>query len=229
MEGNSRQTTLHQKFGKRFMEDHIGKMINDPEIALVELVANSWDAGARNVNIIWPEAEGGEFEIIDDGSGMSREEFEEIWPEFNYNRVSNQGTEVIFPREICGITRRAFGRNGKERHSMFCFSNNYDIETWKDGMCHCFQVKRSYGENALDIQLIKSLEKEGHGTKITCVIINNYINEENLEKLKDFRKGDLVRVLKDSDFRDFIYAQRNVDALDSNRIEIIKKCSQVDR
>ena len=91
----SKQTSLiHQKFGKRFIEDHAGRIISDPEIALVELVANSWDAGARNVKITWPDDENESFEIEDDGTGMTESEFREIWPEFNYNRIKNIGKKL---------------------------------------------------------------------------------------------------------------------------------------
>ena len=82
--GTSQMTILHPRFGKGFLDDHAGRVISNPHIAIVELVANSWDAGARRVNITWPD-NGGDFEILDDGTGMTKDEFENIWPELNYN------------------------------------------------------------------------------------------------------------------------------------------------
>ena len=44
-----------------FEEDYIrrttGSVTNKPDNALTELIANAWDAGARNVNITIPDEE----------------------------------------------------------------------------------------------------------------------------------------------------------------------------
>ena len=42
-------------FGPKFLQDHAGHIMTDPRIALVELVANSYDAGAPLVEITWPK------------------------------------------------------------------------------------------------------------------------------------------------------------------------------
>jgi len=183
MEKETTQTTLEPTFGKSFLEDHAGKVISKPEIALVELVANCWDAGAREVKINWPEKKGGLFEIIDDGTGMTREEFEEIWPELNYNRVEHQGKEVKFPEPNEKWNRSAYGRNGKGRHSLFCFSDRYEVKTWKDERYSKFRVKKSYGEVPFEISLLDVGEKSGHGTKISCKIQENYIEVDDIKEL----------------------------------------------
>jgi hypothetical protein len=41
-------------FAPSFLEDHARRLITNPRIALVEIVANSWDAGADKVMITWP-------------------------------------------------------------------------------------------------------------------------------------------------------------------------------
>jgi len=46
-----------------------------PDIALTEFVANAWDAGAFNVNIIIPTEDGDVISVEDDGIGMSDAEF----------------------------------------------------------------------------------------------------------------------------------------------------------
>jgi len=75
------------RFGSNFLEDHARRIITDPKIALVELVANCWDAGANRVDIIWPEeSRPDNIQIRDDGTGMTAEEFTQRWLEFNYNR-----------------------------------------------------------------------------------------------------------------------------------------------
>ena len=66
-------------FGQGFLEDHAGHIISDPGVALIELIANSYDAGATEVKIKWPDQIPGDFEISDNGTGMSREEFNRRW------------------------------------------------------------------------------------------------------------------------------------------------------
>jgi len=107
-----------------FFQDYAGKLVADTNVALVELVANCWDAGAKRVDITWPENNGGYFEITDDGHGMTKDEFEKIWGKFNYNRRDNQGVTVDIPG-LSNQKRKVYGRNGKGRYSLFCFSDTY--------------------------------------------------------------------------------------------------------
>ena len=39
----------------RFLESWVGSIISDPSTAIVELVANCWDAYATDVKITWPD------------------------------------------------------------------------------------------------------------------------------------------------------------------------------
>ena len=77
-------------------------MSNDPLVSLTELVANAWDAGASKVDILIPDKSGGLLSVIDDGTGMTREEFYERWMTLGYNRVKNQGKYVEFPPDRQG-------------------------------------------------------------------------------------------------------------------------------
>lgn len=182
MKTSSQTTLIHPRFGKGFLDDHAGRVMSNPHIAIVELVANSWDAGARRVDITWPD-KGGGFEILDDGTGMAKSEFENIWPELNYNRVQRCGSRVTFPESSGTIKRSAYGRNGKGRHSLFCFSDEYYVETWKNGMASLFHIKRSYGDVPYEIRFVKEYPKEDHGTKICCHLINNCIEEKDVQEL----------------------------------------------
>lgn len=58
------------RFGPGFLREHAGRIMSDPRIALVELVSNSYDAGATSVRVTWPPT-GGELRIEDDGHGMT--------------------------------------------------------------------------------------------------------------------------------------------------------------
>ena len=57
----------------RFLESWVGSIISDPSTAIVELVANCWDAYATDVNITWPDKRNNRpFSISDNGKGMDR-------------------------------------------------------------------------------------------------------------------------------------------------------------
>ena len=43
-------------FEARFLDKHAGEIISSTTIAIVELVANTWDAYATKVDITWPDA-----------------------------------------------------------------------------------------------------------------------------------------------------------------------------
>ena len=184
-DGTVQSTLIPLQFGEAFFNDYAGRIINDPKVALVELVANSWDAGAHNVSINWPLSRGGHFSISDDGSGMSKIEFEERWRTLNYNRISKQGPTVTIKDESSSKKeRKVYGRNGKGRHSLFCFSNSYLVETYKEGVSSKFSVERT--KEAIEpYQIIYngSYEATGSGTTISCSIERNHIGIDEVEEL----------------------------------------------
>jgi hypothetical protein len=52
-------------FGTGFLLDHAGQIIEDPKVALIELVANAYDAGATRVEVNWPREHGSPLSISD--------------------------------------------------------------------------------------------------------------------------------------------------------------------
>lgn len=136
------------------------------DIALTEFVANAWDAGAHNVDIIIPYEEHEEISIEDDGTGMTDEEFHSRWMTLNYDRQKRQGKEVIFPDDAERSKRIAYGRNGIGRHGMLCFSDCYTVETWKNGTCNVYHIALSQGSAPFKIVKHTTSDKDGHGTKI---------------------------------------------------------------
>jgi hypothetical protein len=177
-DGKLEEQPLLPLFGSHFLEDHARTLMSDPKIALVELIANCWDAGANRVDITWPEEPVPEvIEIKDNGTGMTYEEFTQRWRELNYNRRDAQGDDVLFPSDNKQSKRKAYGTNGKGRHSMFCFSSEYKVETWRDGTCNSFKVIRSQGiaKSPFTITPISRVSKGGHGTIISAELARNYI------------------------------------------------------
>jgi histidine kinase/DNA gyrase B/HSP90-like ATPase len=154
-------------FGTNFLKDYAGQIINDSRVAIVELVANSYDAGATRVEIKWPSESGKPFSITDNGLGMTREEFLYRWRKLAYSRADEQGFSVEFPANVKNLTRTAFGRNGKGRLAPFCFSDSYTVESTKDGNCIEAEVTLS-DDGAVPFYCeIKSEKAQlGHGTVI---------------------------------------------------------------
>jgi hypothetical protein len=108
--------------GSLFEEDYLirtlGSLATAPEIALAELVANAWDAGATIVDIFIPEIKGENIIIEDNGIGLTKEEFYNRWMKLGYNRIKHQGKKVRFPKSV-DLQRYAYGRNGVGRHGCY--------------------------------------------------------------------------------------------------------------
>ncbi|WP_169805391.1 ATP-binding protein [Methanobrevibacter cuticularis] len=105
----------------RSFKDHVKNIVSDPYVAIVELISNSWDAGAEEVKITWPEKVGQKIIIEDNGEGMTKEKFLKIWRTLGYNRTEEQGRGVTYRTKRKGY-REAYGKNGKGRHAPFCFT-----------------------------------------------------------------------------------------------------------
>ena len=102
-------------FEDRFLENFVGSIVTDPAIAIVELVANCWDAYATEVKIGWPNRDLDRmFVIADNGIGMTRREFESRWCTLAYDRRRTQGRRTDPPAELAHLPARSiFGRYGK--------------------------------------------------------------------------------------------------------------------
>lgn len=155
-------------YDERFLNKYAGNIVTDPATAIVELVANCWDAYATDVLITLPDAKlGRHFKIVDNGNGMTRDEFAYIWRTWDYNRISRQGTKSAPPPGVNGLPRAVFGKNGKGRFAAFCFSNEYLISSRKDGQEFVCKVSRT-NTRPLVLEEISftSAGLKGHGTII---------------------------------------------------------------
>lgn len=180
------------KFEEEYLIRTYRKLTSRPDIALTELIANAWDAGASRVEIVISPIKKVEdlyIRVEDDGSGMTKEEFEARWMTLAYNRLRHQGEHVEMPPERKAVKRRAYGRNGIGRHSMLCFSNRYEVETWKNGTAHRFELEASAGETALRINSQKQFRKLGHGTIVSARIdkIQNYPEMSEIKRILSAR------------------------------------------
>lgn len=171
-------------FADRFLQDHAGQIISEPRTAILELIANSYDAGATKIDLVWPNEKGHKFSVTDDGIGMTKAEFERRWRTLCYDREAEQGNAVVFPKGVRGIKRTAFGRSGKGRHAPFCFADSYEIATMKDG--DLIQVRvglASSGTTPFEITLLAETKRRGHGTEISAVLEKHLLGVDELKQL----------------------------------------------
>ena len=157
-------------FDKRFLGKHAGQIMSDPTTALVELVANSWDAYATKVTIDWPDRKSGTpFRIEDNGKGMTRAQFEKRWRTLDYNRLDTQGASETPPEELRdALPREVYGQNGRGRHAAFLFSSPYRVRTWCNGEEVTYRVRQGQ-DNPIEIELVDQSEGVvGHGTEIVA-------------------------------------------------------------
>lgn len=177
-------------FPSLYEEDYIlrslGSIVTQPDVALTELVANAWDAGASNVTISIPNETGQLLYIEDDGVGMSESEFQHHWMTLRYNRLKEQGRNVHFPNgEKCN--RFAFGRNGVGRHGLFCFGSEYKVITEKDGKKLTLKIKPN-----VDSQPFAVVEKDEdvsnkNGTRLEVIVTKNLPDVDKITEILSAR------------------------------------------
>lgn len=155
-----------------FLIRTLGDLIRRPEVALGELVANAWDAGAARVEVTIPEKPDQELIVKDDGCGLTKEQFDQRWMTLGYNRQKNQGSEVEFPSGRPG-RRRAYGRNGQGRHGLLCFAESYRVATRRDGKSAVFRVRADSGEHPFVSTLESEGSQDGNGTTLSVNVQRN--------------------------------------------------------
>ncbi len=158
-------------FDERFLGKYAGSIISDPTTALVELVANAWDAYATEVSIQWPDfSSKTPFTIRDNGSGMTRNEFSTRWRTLDYDRTTHQGDIAEPPQNLKNARpRRVYGHNGRGRHAAFHFSSPYRVITIKDGVRCVFDVSQGV-RNPIEVELIEETKGDfPNGTEIVAL------------------------------------------------------------
>jgi len=169
--------------GSLFEEDYLvrtlGNLVNQPDVALTELVANAWDAGATEVKIFIPGEKGGKLTIEDNGAGLTKEEFYNRWMKLSYNRLKHQGKMVEFPSGI-DLKRYAYGRNGIGRHGLLCFNSEYKVITNKKGIQSTFVLTTKSEEQPFIIKSQTFKKSKSFGTKLEVIVAKNLPNINNI-------------------------------------------------
>lgn len=163
MTDNTLQNSL---FEEDYLLRELGPVAHVPQVALTELVANAWDAGASKVELILPTEIEGTLTVTDDGHGMTPEQFKKRWMTLRYNRGKHQGPNVEFPPGRVVRPRKAYGRNGVGRHGLLCFADEYRVETWRDGTLASFIVGTESGPSPFVLRSEAFSKQDGNGTRL---------------------------------------------------------------
>jgi len=174
--------------GSLFEEDYLRRTLGDvvriPDVALSELVANAWDAGATKVDITIPGHHGELLSVEDDGCGLDEGSFRQRWMTLGYDRQKHQGAYAEFPAERSDWSkRRAYGRNGQGRHGLLCFGDHYEVETWRDGTAYVFEVRTTTGKDPFIEKLLRQASKAGHGTKVSVAATTHLPDPDRIRDL----------------------------------------------
>ncbi|MDR1646498.1 MAG: ATP-binding protein [Zoogloeaceae bacterium] len=161
------QTAL---FEEDYLLRELGQVAHVPQVALTELVANAWDAGAACVDLVLPSCIGGWLTVTDDGHGMTPEQFKMRWMTLGYDRAKHQGSKVEFPPGRTQRSRRAYGRNGVGRHGLLCFADEYEVKTWRDGVLATYIVGTESGPSPFVLRSEKIEEQQGNGTRLAVKV-----------------------------------------------------------
>jgi len=132
--------------------EHLGvQMYKRRDVAIAELVANSWDAGARTVRITVPEQgdydqASGQIVITDDGTGMNGDQVQNEYLVVGRNR-RRAGQGVV-------RGRRVMGRKGIGKLAGFGIASQVTVVTWCDGEAttitlNLVDLKKEDGETAM--------------------------------------------------------------------------------
>lgn len=157
-------------FEENYLVRTLGRIAQDPEVALTELVANAWDAGASLVDLTVPPTRELLLTVEDDGHGMTAAQFKGRWMKLAYDRIKHQSHMVEFPPERKDWRRRAYGRNGVGRHGLLCFADRYSVETWREDKGASFNIGTRSHDTPFRIEKEGSFIRKGHGTKLSVIV-----------------------------------------------------------
>lgn len=157
------------------------------DVALTELVANAWDAGATKVEISIPDHQDDWLIVKDNGAGLTKEDFGARWMTLGYDRLRHQGQLADQPPGWKGGKRRAFGRNGVGRHGLLCFADEYEVETKKDGSCWKILVRTASKESPLEAVYGTTRTARKTGTRLRVRVARNLPDPDRIRRLLSAR------------------------------------------
>ncbi|MGB8658153.1 MAG: ATP-binding protein [Candidatus Zixiibacteriota bacterium] len=213
----AKERELTMSFAGRLVK-HLGlQMYSGAVPAIAELIANAWDAMAKNVYITIPLdkslEESNQIVVKDDGHGMSFEECDNHYLVIGRDRRLEEGDHTKKYGEI--KQRKLMSRKGIGKLSGFGISNRIEVRTVKDGFVTHFAMEynlitrsnkfiESYHPDLLEDDGKKTDEPNGTTITLTQLKLTRAISS------KSFRESMTRRftILNDPQFSVFINGQK---------------------
>jgi hypothetical protein len=174
------QPLQNSLFEDDYLLRELGQVAHVPQVALTELVANAWDAGATRVDLILPAELGGTLTVTDNGHGMTPAQFKKRWMTLRYDRLKHQGANVEFPSGRQARPRRAYGRNGIGRHGLLCFADEYEVQTWCNAALATFVVGTESGPSPFVLRSETLGQHNGSGTQLSVRVMRKLPDAEEI-------------------------------------------------
>lgn len=160
------------------------RLISTPQIALSELVKNSYDADASKVNI-WLSDDGKCLNIQDDGHGMSEEEFTNSWMRIASSRKQKEERSRKYKRLFTGS-------KGVGRFAVRLLGNNLSLETsvnGSTGLRAFFPWKEFETGSSIDKKPItywRDVPEIRRGTLLKISLLRHDLNQELLGGISQY-------------------------------------------
>lgn len=174
------QPLQNSLFEDDYLLRELGQVAHVPQVALTELVANAWDAGATRVDLILPGEIGSTLTVTDNGHGMTPAQFKKRWMTLRYDRLKHQGSNVEFPSGHHLRPRRAYGRNGVGRHGLLCFADEYEVQTWRDEVLATYVVGAESGPSPFVLRSEALGRRAGSGTQLAVRVMRKLPDAEEI-------------------------------------------------
>ena len=183
--------------------NHLGlNLYSNTSAVLSEVVANAWDADAKEVKIYINKDS---ITIIDDGIGMDLDDINNKYLTVGYQKRSESGLSPIFKRPV-------MGRKGIGKLSLFSIADIVKVYSKKNGEINGFEIdinslKEAIKENGayypkeLDVDAMKFIDR---GT----MIVLNDLKKKRTATLETYLRQRLARrfaiIGEANDFRVYI-------------------------
>ncbi len=198
--------------------EHLGiKLYSTIPPMIAELVSNAWDADAHVVSLKFINEPEKRIEISDDGAGMTFLELNESFLKIGRNRRVSLNSDLTLGG------RKALGKKGLGKLSMFGIGKNIEVSTVKDGLENRFlmnfnKLKEKSEEHMYEPEIIKYNEPTTNSSGTTIIITE--IERKTNFNIESIRNNLLNRFkIFSDDFIIHINDDVNLDIKDNLKLE----------
>ncbi|MBN8584711.1 MAG: ATP-binding protein [Ignavibacteria bacterium] len=184
---STKDRKLRMRFAGRFIDLLGNQMYGGPVPSVAELIANSWDADAKKVEVTIPKditESGAEIIVKDYGEGMTFDELNDYYLHVGYERRAVRG-------ETTDAGRLVMGRKGIGKLAGFGIAEDIIITSVKDG--HLIEFELNYTElrkkkNLNGFEFTPTLDKATTKPNGVTVVFKNLKLTKNIN-IESFKKS----------------------------------------